>query len=380
MAQTQPAPVAATPTPQVTQPADTPQDGEIPYDLNPHPKVDTKPEAETKPVEESISDKEENFKNIRKKLGDVTSTLKEKDKAIEELSLKVKKYETGEELPDVLKEKDAEIERLSRYEKLMSLKTSPAYKEAYIAPLEKVQGRLGEIAKDYAIPDEVINRALNLTNKKELNEFLTEHFDDVGALEVKELITEAQGIRSNAEEAEAEPMNALAELEKSYKNTLAQRRQQANNSIIETSKASWVDSLMAIKQEGKITELIHKDNDPEYNKTVVQPILQAASSEYGKLVRVLAENGLEKMPKDLGYALARLVHLAHASAVSIEARRLIEKELNDLKTSSDRTTRYTRPPLGGSMGGRGGSGDAQPAQPRSPQEAARAILNQVKRG
>jgi len=361
-------------------PADTtPPTEDISYDLNPKTETPKKEAVETKPVEEPTTDKEENFKNIRKKLGEVSTTIKEKEKVIEELSTKVKKYETGEELPEVIKQKDAEIERLSRFEKLMSLKTSPAYKEAFIEPLERVQGRLGEIAKDYAIPEEVINNALNLTNKKELNEFLTEHFDDVGALEVKELVTEAQQIRSRAEEAEAEPMNALSELEKSYKNTLAQRRQQANNAIIETSKSSWVDSLINIKQEGKITELIHRENDPEYNKTVVQPILQAASSEYGKLIRKLAENGLEKLPKDLGYALARLVHIAHASALSIEARALLEKELNDIKSSSTRDTRYTRPPLGGSMGGTG-SGNAQPAQPKSPQEAARAILSQVKRG
>lgn len=350
---------------------------EISYDLHPEDKEAPAKEAAKEPAEEVVTDKEENFKLLRKKLGETTSELKAKDKVTKELEERVKKYETGAELPDVLKQKDAEIERLSRFEKLVSLKTSPAYKEAYIKPLEAAKESLKKIAEDYAIPEAVLEEAETFTNVKDLNQFLLNHFDEVGVRDVKDIISKIQTIKSSATEAEKEPLDALAELEKSYEQVETQRKIQATSRIIETSKDAWVDSLLHIKREGKIQELIHKDNDPEYNKTIVEPILQQASSEYGRLVRMLVDGGMEKLPKDVAFALARLVHLAHVSAISIEERRKGREELEEIKETAERTTRYTRPALGSSMGGAGGGAEIEAPRPKSPREAAQAILSKV---
>lgn len=367
-------------TPSPTTPSPVPESGK---EVSPYPfsvKSEAKPEAgkdsgvaaQEPAAPGEGTDKEENFKVLRQKAADLAKMVKEKEKSEAELQVRIKKYETGADIPEVLKSKEARIAELERYEQLHALKVSPAYKEKFVKPVEDIKKRLELIAADYSIPKEELDHALGMTNVRELNTFLSEHFDEVGALEVKQLVTQAQGIISQSKDAEAAPSKILADIEADYKNLQEAKRQQANSAIIETSKEAWIDSLIKIKDEGRIPELIIKDADEAHNKQV-EPILQAASTEYGKIIRMLAENGLEKLPKDVAFALARMVHLAHGSALSVEARNRAEAEVAELRANVTRTTRYERPSVGG--GGQGGN--SAPAAPKSPADAADMLINQV---
>ena len=363
---------------QPTSPVPEAKKESSPYPFDPKPEIkdENKPDAtpsETTQSHAEGDDKEENFKILRKKTAELSNVVKEKEKAVEELQEKVKKYETGAELPEVLKAKEARIAELERYERIHALKTSPAYKEQFIKPLTGIKNRLNDIAKDYEIPEEVMSRALELKNRKDLNGFLSENFDEVGALEVKQLITQAQELETKAKEAETEPAKAIVQLEESYKVAREAKRAKDNEVIVNVSKDAWVDSLIKIKEEGKIPELIYREGDTEHNKTYVEPVLQAASAEYGKIIRMLAENGLETLPKDVAFALARMVHLAHASGIALQARTIAEQAARELQQNVTRTTRYERPAIGSS----GGSGQTSAPTPKSPLEAADMLINSV---
>ena len=77
------------------------------------------------------------------------------------------------------------ISELERYEELVSLKTSPQYKEKFLRHLTDIKEKLAVIAKDYDIPEEIMSQAMSLQSRADLNRFLSSHFDEVGALEVK---------------------------------------------------------------------------------------------------------------------------------------------------------------------------------------------------
>jgi hypothetical protein len=142
-----------------------------------------------------------------------------------------------------------------------------------------------------------------------------------------------------------------------------------------TSRESWSNALSRIQNEGKALELIPKSTDPEYTEKFVTPILKAASSEYGKLVSMLVDNGLEKLPGDLAYALARMCQLAHASASSLESRASAIQRAEELERNVQRNTRYERPPVGSAFTGGATGGDApQRSAPLTGADAARAIL------
>lgn len=317
----------------------------------------------------------ENFKRLKTHFKETSKTLKQLQAEKAQVDEELGNFKAGKVVPDILIEQEERISQLEHYEKLHNLKVSKEFREKYISPIASIKTRLGEIAADYEIPKEVIDDAINLTNRRELNGFLSQHFDEVGALEVKQAITQIQELQSEARAAEAEPLKALNNLQADSERVYAERNQQRKIQIANKSKSAWSSALSKIREEGEAVELITQENDPEYNSKVVQPILNSASSEYGKLVSMLAELGIEDLPDNLANALARMVQLAHASAVSIKTRNLATKESRELLANTQRTSHYMRPRIGGANSG--GDGGAPKSAPATPTDAANQLINQV---
>lgn len=328
-------------------------------------------------VAEALSGKKENFKNIRKALSETKAALKEKEKALEETSSKLKAYDTAEELPPSIaaqiRERDEKIAKLSKYESIVALKTSDAYKEKFIKPVESIKQKLTAIGKDYSIPPDIMQKALELKNTRALNAFLSDNFDVVGATEVKQLITQAQDLTTKAVEAEKEPVTAMQQIEQETAQVRTMQRAAQIDSIIKQSKNAWVKSLNKISEEGKVLELIPSDTDEEFNERIVNPIRDKAAQEYGKIVKALAERGLTELDDDLGFAISKMVQLAIASSVAIETRTRAQQEAENLKTNTVRTNKFIRPALGGGVNTSPGAS----TNPKSPAEAADMALNAV---
>ena len=326
-------------------------------------------------VAEALNGKEENFKNIRKTLGETKKVLKEKEQTLETVTSKLKAYESAEEIPEPIKvklrEQDETIQKLSKYQSIVDLKGSEGYKEKFVKPLAAVKQKLGAIAKDYGIPAQVLNQALEINNARELNTFLSDNFDAVGAIEVKQLIEKAKDITTQAKAAEQEPQAAIESLEEESRNARELRRVAEIDDIVKKSKSAWVKSLTKIKEEGKILELIPVEEDEEFNKKVVLPIHEKAAQEYGKIVKALAESGLTKLDDELAIALSKMVQLAIASSVAINTRTKAQEEAATLRENVARKTKYVRPALGGGING----GSGVRSSPKTPDDAADAALN-----
>lgn len=352
----------------------------IPPTPQPEAKKETlPPEPETPPVESPLDSKEENFKNIRKKLGETTSTLKEKEAALQAAQERIKKYETGEEFPEVIKEKEKKIEELSKYERIVALRTSDAYKQKFLRPLESIKSKLSAIAKDYDIPEEEVHKALEIKSVRELNSFLSDHFDPVGAMDVKQLINQAQGLTEDAKKAEAEPETALQEIERESAKAREIIRTEEIGKIVARSKQAWVNSLNKIREEGKVKELIPSEIDDEFNTNVVSPIQEASAKEYSKIVKALADAGLKELPEGVDFALARMVQLAIASSFAVDSRDKAMREAEELRTNSTRNNSYIRPLSVGSVPSNGTSTESRRIS-ETPEQAAEAVVNKVLAG
>jgi hypothetical protein len=358
-----------------TSQEDTSQEPEV-QDPKQQPEDRQEPEEGSAGEEPETNTTAENFKNLRGVVKETKQTLKEREEELETTKKKLKQYEDGEAFPDVVQELQSRISELERYEQLVSLKTSPQYKEKFLRPLTDIKEKLATIAKDYDIPEEVMTQAMSLENKAELNRFLSSHFDEVGALEVKGLVTQAADLEKQAKEAEKEPETALDRILQDAESAQDERRKNELAVMSQVSKDAWIDSLVKIREEGTALELIHKDGDSEYNGKFVDPIIKKAASEYGKLVALLSENGLEKLPKDLAYALSRMCQLAHASAVAVHTRNDAVKHIEELEDNVKRTTNYIRPQLGATNGG-GSTAEPVGAKPTTTDEASDKLLKQV---
>jgi hypothetical protein len=122
---------------------------------------------------------------------------------------------------------------------------------------------------------------------------------------------------------------------------------------------------------------MYQEGDVDHNNKVVKPIVEAAASEYGKLVKELVANGLEELLKPLASALSRLCQLAHASAVAIDSRERAISMAEELQTNTQRTNRYARPSVSGKVGS-GKTSQNGTGGPSSPMEAAESILRQIR--
>ena len=337
-----------------------------------------KPTEEIDPVvAEALSGKQENFRNIRKALGETKTTLKTKEQELAEVTSKLKAYETLEELPEPIKaqlrEKDERIEKLSKYESLVALKVSDGYKSKFIKPIEGIKQKLTSIGDEYGIPENIMQEALNLKSGRALNTFLSDNFDMVAATDVKALISQVQDLEKQAEEAEKAPSVAMQSLEAETSQARQLQRAGEIDGIVRQSKSAWAKSLDKIKQEGLILELIPSDNNEEFNNKIVTPIREKAASEYGKIVKALADRGLTHLDDDLGTALAKMVQLAIASSVAIETRSRAQAESEELRANTTRNNKFIRPALGGNVNSSPGMSTA----PKSPTDAADMALNAV---
>lgn len=328
--------------------------------------------------QEGASSLTENIKNIRKSLNETKAKLHEKELELQKVVEERDKYRTGEVLPDKVKELETQVQTLSKFQALVDLETSPEYQETYVKPLNELNQKILSIAKDYEIPDEVINQALTINNQRDLNEFLLEHFDAAGVLEVKTLINQTKNIQTQAEQAKKAPKEALNKLIAEGIQVKEQTIKQQKGVIAVKAKDAWFKSLEKIRADGSIPELIITGTNTEHDEKVAKPIVQAAATEYGKIVMKLAEAGLSNLTDELSDAIANMVLLAHASAVSIEQRNEAIRRYNEVESNSRRETSYTRPPLGGSFGT--GQSVQTPKITPTVEVAARNLLENVLSG
>jgi hypothetical protein len=343
------------------------------------------PEPPTKEAEQAVAadevdeegsetPAETNFKKLRTNL----KTLKEEAKTTKEqlaaAEAELEKYKTGEKLPDALQEKEAEIASLRQYQKIVDLKVSPEYQEKYAKPLTEAGNKLEQIFAEYKLNKEDLSKARSLTSAKERNEFLSEHFDPTGAIEVKGLLEKEHGLAQSAKELEKEPAKALESLIRDSQQVVAVKRRQEREAMNHVLRDTWAESLSKIKEEGVFKELIYKEGDKKYNDTIVKPILESASAEAGKFVRMLFDGGLRELKPEVAKFISRMCLLGHSSAINATTRQRALEHLQELEKNTTRTNAIIRPHIGAS----GNAPQGQPArEPMTPATMAKQLTAKI---
>jgi len=303
----------------------------------------------------------ENFKKLRTKLKSVNTEYKTTLQELESLRKKVTDYDTGLATPAQLQEYQDRIQVLEVYEKMYNLKSSPAYVEAIAKPLQDTKTKLIDIAKDYEVDLKVLDEAFSATNRAELNRLLTDHFDEVGALEVKSLIGKMKELQSKAEEAEKEPATVLQRLHTQTQQAIEEKRKLEVQDITNISKSAWVESLTSLREEDHVG-LSFRDGDTQHNETVARPILNKAGRDYGVVVKALADHGLKALPKEVSYVIARSIQLAHESAYLRHENNTLKEEVQALSKRVGNLNNLNRPGGANSGAGSVGRSGMTPAQ------------------
>lgn len=347
---------------------------------------DKKPETPTVPqqtaadpeeiVPEELAPLKQSYQNLLKKHKETKKTYIETLKAKEEFETKVKDYEAGAMVPEVLQQKDHEIQRLSAYEKLFNFKGSKAYKEQIAEPLTNTRNEIKKYFTEYGIPENVIEKAESFTSRADRNRFLSDHFDIVGAQEVGQLLDKSANLRTKAVDIEKEPSRFMNEMEAEHARISEAKEFQRKELIGAKAKDAWAKAVMKIRADGKFKELIPKINDDEYNKKFVFPLMTQAAGEYGKIVTKLAEKGITELDDDTATYFAMMSLYAHSSVVAAETRDAAIKEANAATAGTKIGNGYFRPAIGGGVPSMGSSAPAAPARPTL-EQGVNSLLNNV---
>lgn len=318
---------------------------------------------------------EVNLKKLRAKLNETKTVLTQKDSEIEKLNKRIEAFETGLEYPEAIQAREAKIAELERYKTIHDFKNSDEYQEKFVKPQTELSEKIKEYGKEYGIPEQEMERALSLTSVAELNRFLSDRFDDVGALEVKNLVTSLQQVRKGMTEAEKAPKETFDRLRQEREQFLQVQDSERRNVITNSAKSGWKKALTKIQTEGKLKDLVISPDNKEHNETRAKPLLQAAATEYGRIVRELGELGLKQLPEELALALANMTQMALASALINEERNAAVSKLNELSENTRRSSGFNRPSYSGS--GKETIANDSSSKPRTSEQAAQDILKKV---
>ncbi len=290
-----------------------------------------------------------NYKLLRNHHKETKQNLQRVADEKAELEKKLSDYQTGVVVPEVLLEKENEIARLQTYERLFNVKGSRAYKEQVVAPLSQKNTELRQLFKDYEIPETEVDKFTSLSNRADRNRFLSEYFDSRGADQAERLLQESADVRKKAKELESGSTSAIQALEQEQARIEASKEASRREMIAANAKDSWVRALLKIRSENQIKELIPKANDPRFNERFVNPILTAASVEYGKFVTHLAESGVRELTPEMAEYAARMSLLAHASALATKTRDAALQYAQEAEEGTRIGNGYFRPQVGGGI-------------------------------
>lgn len=313
------------------------------------------------------------IKDLRRIANSAKQEADEVKQQLTEAREKIDKYEKGELVPETLTELQDRVTELEYYEKLVNFRNSSEYQKKFSNPLKIKEKQLTDLAKDYDVAPAVLKHALSIGNRKDLNAYLNKHFDPVGALEARDTINDMRDIIGQAQEAEKEPALERQRIQQELMQQEQQQHQERLELMTTSSERGWSDAVKDLQVKSKFPELNIPQTDPNYSK-VTQPLLTAAATEYGKLVKRLAKDGLTHLSPEIAKSLSTRFILSQLSAVTAASRDQHYERAEQIATNAKRESFFSRPRVGG-----GGTGSPAPQNnaPRTPMDTAKALREKV---
>lgn len=300
-------------------------------------------EIDTDPLSSTRSTKEENFKNIRNALKASRTRVSELETELASKEESLSKLDSVAELEAKLAEANSKLEKLQKYEDVIGLYGTDGFKEKYYDSVENYKKKALSIAEDYGVESEVIDKAMDINNQKELNEFLGQYFDVYSVQDVRREIQKAQQVIIDREEAEKNPSEARDLLLTNATKLKEAANKQAIEDVKAASMSAWTEMSEAYSNKTSGIELLQEKKGNSEHNEIRQSILNTASSDFGKTVAVLANNGLKSLPIKVARAIAARYQLGEVAAHAIVQSEGLKKENKELRDELKKFTNYQRP-------------------------------------
>lgn len=295
------------------------------------------------PLSSTRSTKEENFKNLRNALKASNFRVSELETELKAKEEELKRLDSVSELEAQLQEATSKLEKLQKYEDIIGLYGTEGFKEEYYDKVDTIKADIMDIARDYGVEDSVIDKAIQITNQRQLNEYLGQYFDVYSVQDIRKNIKEIQNILDAREDAENNPVKTREYLLANFAKKKDAMDKQARENIKLASMSAWTEMSETYSNPSSGVDILQeKRGDKNHNDTRTG-ILNTASQEFGKLMAMLTDNGLKSLPSNVARALASRFQLGEVAAYAIVQSEGLKKENDELKAELRKFTNYNRP-------------------------------------
>lgn len=321
------------------------------------------------PLEEKRKNKENNMKALRTALKTSRDRVSELEAQMEAKNKELEKLAQIDELKTQLQERDERLKKLQSYEDVVSLYGTEGFKEKFYDSVDELRNQAVSIASDYGVPAEVLDTAFRITNQRQLNDYLSQYFDTFAVQDIRGFIKDAQQIVADRQRAEAEPAKARELLLTTVAKKREAERVQSRENLKAAGTSAWADMVATYGNHESGVALLQEKQGNKTHNAVREGILQGASKEFGKMLAVLADNGLKELPHDAARALAARYQLGESAAYAMVQAENLKKEVAELKEELKKFTNYQRPLSNGKVNSVSG-GDAVNADLKGKQLAS----------
>lgn len=295
------------------------------------------------PLASTRSTKEENFKNLRNALKASNFRVSELETELKAKEEELKKLDSVSELEAQLQEANSKLEKLQKYEDIIGLYGTEGFKEEYYDKVDTIKSDIMDIAKDYGVEDSVIDQAIQITNQRQLNEFLGQYFDVYSVQDIRKNIKEIQNILEAREDAENNPVKTREYLLANFAKKKDAMDKQARENIKLASMSAWTEMSETYSNPTSGVDILQEKRGDKNHNDTREGILNTASQEFGKLMAMLTDNGLKSLPSNVARALASRFQLGEVAAYAIVQSEGLKKENDELKAELKKFTNYSRP-------------------------------------
>jgi hypothetical protein len=295
------------------------------------------------PLASTRSTKEENFKNLRNALKASNFRVSELETELKAKEEELKKLDSVSELEAQLQEANSKLEKLQKYEDIIGLYGTEGFKEEYYDRVDTIKSDIMDIAKDYGVEDSVIDQAIQITNQRQLNEFLGQYFDVYSVQDIRKNIKEIQNILEAREDAENNPVKTREYLLANFAKKKDAMDKQARENIKLASMSAWTEMSETYSNPTSGVDILQEKRGDKNHNDTREGILNTASQEFGKLMAMLTDNGLKSLPSNVARALASRFQLGEVAAYAIVQSEGLKKENDELKAELKKFTNYSRP-------------------------------------
>lgn len=295
------------------------------------------------PLSSTRSTKEENFKNLRNALKASNFRVSELETELKAKEEELKKLDSVSELEAQLQEANSKLEKLQKYEDIIGLYGTEGFKEEYYDKVDSIKSDIMDIARDYGVEDNIIDQAIQITNQRQLNEFLGQYFDVYSVQDIRKNIKEIQNILEAREEAENNPVKTREYLLANFAKKKDAMDKQARENIKLASMSAWTEMSETYSNPTSGVDILQEKRGDKNHNDTREGILNTASQEFGKLMAMLTDNGLKSLPSNVARALASRFQLGEVAAYAIVQSEGLKKENDELKAELKKFTNYSRP-------------------------------------